>query len=241
MNGNSTSTDTRTIATGTSQSTTRARSISGQGVIASAKPVLIYGVIPICIVTAAVWSFVPRGGASGARTEPLPVVGMAPEFTLTERSGRAVARDDLRGQVWIADFIFTRCAGPCPELSLRMESLQKSLAGKHSDVKLISFSLDPEYDTPAVLEKYAEKYNAQRDRWWFLTGADETTMHAIVQRGFLQSVLRTEGGGEIVHSTYFVLVDRAGRIRGFYEGLEGDSKPKILRDVDALRAEPFAQ
>ncbi len=169
---------------------------------------------------------------------PLPVLGSAPDFSLTERNNRLVTGEDLRGRVWIADFIFTRCAGPCPELTLRMRSLQQSLRGRGANVRLVSFTLDPEYDTPAVLRRYAKRYHADPDIWWFLTGVDQASIHRLVEKGFLQTVAAAKGDDPIVHSTYFVLVDRAGRIRGFYPGLDPQSKPRILADVEALLREP---
>ena len=105
-----------------------------------------------------------REVSAGAAT--LPVLAPVPDFSLTGQNGQAVSRTDLRGLVWVADFVFTSCTGPCPELTLRMRSLQKSLRKAGPGVKLVSFSLDPETDTPAVLTRYAERYHADPDRWY---------------------------------------------------------------------------
>ncbi len=155
---------------------------------------------------------------------------------MTERDGRTVTLGDLRGKVWLANFVFTRCSGPCPELSLRMHSVQRGVEKLGADVMLVTFSLDPEYDTPAVLEAYAKRFNAEPARWWFLTGGSQPQMHALIRGGFLQPVV---GGGDapLDHSTYFVLVDRAGSIRAFYPGLEPESKAAIVRDIEALLSE----
>ncbi|MFQ5590743.1 MAG: SCO family protein [Phycisphaerae bacterium] len=189
-------------------------------------------------LAAAVVFWLSFSTTSDSGTEPLPIIFHTPEFSLTERSGRTVTHNDLRGHVWLADFIFTRCAGPCPKLTLRMRSLQESLKQYDDDVKLVSFTLDPTYDTPKVLSRYAQRGQADADFWWFLTGKNETAVHTLVEKGFLQAVSRAKGGRGIVHSTYFVLVDRMGRARGLYDGLDAASKPRILRDVATLLAEP---
>lgn len=168
---------------------------------------------------------------------PLPRIAPAPAFELTERSGQAISNKDLEGNVWVADFIFTTCAGPCPELTLRMHSVQESLEDLDG-VKLVTFTVDPTYDSPEVLSKYAKRYHADPQKWLFLTGDDEPAIQSMIRDGFLQTVIPAEHDGPIIHSTYFVLVDRAGRIRGFYQGLEPETKPRLVRDIKTLLAEP---
>lgn len=165
---------------------------------------------------------------------PLPVVAPVPEFSLIERSGRQVTTGELRGTVWLANFIFTTCAGPCPELTLRARSLQESLKKYGSRVKIVTFTVDPKHDTPQVLSRYAKKYHADPERWWFLTTDNEATMQTLIEKGFLQTVLPEDHEGPIIHSTYFVLVDTKGRLRGFYDGLDAASKPRIMRDVRSI-------
>lgn len=186
-------------------------------------------------------ALVGRFALSAIPPEPssrLAVLGSAPSFSLTERSGRTVTAKDLRGSVWIADFIFTTCAGPCPELTLRMRSLQEALKRNRSRARLVTFTVDPSYDTPDVLRAYAEHYGAHADLWWFLTTQDEPAMHTLIEKGFLQTVIPADHDGPIIHSTYLVLVDRRGRIRGFYNGLDPASNARIMRDVESLLREP---
>lgn len=145
----------------------------------------------------------------------------APDFQLTERSGRTVSRDDLKGKVWIASFVFTRCAGPCPLISGNMARLQNDLADL-SDVRLVTFSVDPERDTPDVLKEYAARFSADPERWLFLSG-DKATVHTLVEKGFRLGVSEAKGtartpGNEFDHSTKLVLVDRQGRVRGYPDG-----------------------
>jgi protein SCO1 len=180
-----------------------------------------------------------RAMRDGSRTEPLPVIATIPTFSFMERSGRPVTHDDLAGQVWVADFFFTSCTGPCPEMSLRMRSLQQAVLKNRLNVRLVSVSLDPEIDRPKVLERYAVKYGADPDRWWFLTGEPDSQakVHELVQTGFLQAVQRATNETPLIHSTYFLLIDGAGRIRGVYEGLDPASNRRILADARWLLTE----
>lgn len=180
-----------------------------------------------------------RGGGPDAS---LPVIATLPDFTLTRSDGRAVSRADLAGKVWVADFIFTSCAGICPILSARMAELQRDLGERDSDVRLVSFSVDPTRDTPPALADYAERYSADPERWWFLTG-ERDALYGLIGEGFLLSVAeRTPGtvddGGELItHSDRFVLVDRQSRIRGYYHGSEPETVTRLLTDLRALSGE----
>lgn len=194
--------------------------------------------VSVCIAATAWFSMnrAPKVQQDGAA---LPVLATAPEFELIAHDGRQVTRSDLTGKIWVADFIFTRCAGPCPTLSARMRSLQLGLSEMSAakDVKLVSFSVDPLTDTPAVLTDYARRFHADTDRWWFLTNDDEPEMHRLIEKGFLQSVEPATDDVPLMHSAYLVLVDQQGRIRAFYDGLDPTSKTKILHDVETLLAE----
>lgn len=110
----------------------------------------------------------------------------APSFALIERSGKEITLADLRGLVWVADFIWTRCPDACPLMSAVMARLQAEFAHEPA-FRLVSFSIDPQYDTPAVLARYATKYGANPDRWFFLTG-DKKTIYRLVREGFKLAV-----------------------------------------------------
>jgi cytochrome oxidase Cu insertion factor (SCO1/SenC/PrrC family) len=142
-----------------------------------------------------------------------------PDFSLTERSGRAVTRQDLLGNVWVADFVFTRCSGPCPLVSTTMARLQKELAARPG-VLLVSFTVDPGHDDPAVLSRYAESYGADPERWLFLTGP-EGDVYRLLRDGFKVGVAMNPGqdaGNAVTHSTRLAVVDRRGHVRHFYDG-----------------------
>lgn len=164
-----------------------------------------------------------------------PVLGAVPDFALTDHRGEPFDRRRLSGRIWVVDFIFTRCAGQCLAMAAQMEALQQRL-GESEDVALVSFSVDPEYDTPEVLSRYAATHGAQPERWFFLTG-DQAVIHRLSRDGFRLGVAET-GGTEaepILHSTRLVLVDGAGRIRGYYDGTDERSVEMLLGDIERLR------
>ena len=166
---------------------------------------------------------------------PLASYGVLPSFQLTNQAGHFFGSAQLAGKIWIADFIFTSCPGPCPMISTRMSELQKPL--RDTDVHLVSFTVDPEKDTPAVLQTYAEKLKAQPDRWDFLTGSKEA-LYQISRNGFKLGVSDgSEEAGVPVHSTRMVLVDRKGAIRGYYDALAPDAVTKVLADASHLLRE----
>jgi protein SCO1/2 len=158
-------------------------------------------------------------GACAPAESRLPVLGEAPPFVLTDARGVQRTRDELRGAVWVADFVFTRCPGPCPRLTRRMAELQREFADRAA-VRLVSFTVDPLHDEPAVLADYGARFDADPSRWWFLTGPRDS-LRAWIVDGFRLPVAETgtAGGahGPILHSTRFVLVDRSGRIRGYFD------------------------
>ncbi len=176
------------------------------------------------------------GELRGIASPPaLPVIAELPEFELTRETGATVSLDDLAGKAWIADFIFTRCAGPCPIMMQRMTELQSELEG--SDIGLVTISVDPEYDTPKVLSDYARKFGADPDRWMFLTG-DRTEIYDLSIKGFKLAVDRdVDYERQIIHSTRFVVVDRRGRIRAYHDGVDGWDLDALVADARASAAE----
>jgi cytochrome oxidase Cu insertion factor (SCO1/SenC/PrrC family) len=168
--------------------------------------------------------------------EGLNNYGAVPEFSLVERSGKSVTLEDLRGQVWIADFIYTTCQDTCPMQSAAMTRLQEQWADK-SNLKLVSFTVDPERDTPAALARYAERFKANADRWLFLTG-DKEQIARLVQGGFrLSAAALTDSRSKaavIMHSPRFVLVDRKSEIRGYYDSRESTALERLNRDIAIL-------
>jgi protein SCO1/2 len=171
---------------------------------------------------------------------PLPHFRSVPEFTLSERSGRPFSGSELKGKVWVADFIFTTCPGPCPLVSARFQELQRMIE-RTPDVRLVSFTVDPETDTPEVLARYANHLQADPEKWLFLTG-EKSYLYTLIQQHFLLPVTPNPRGaqgpeGAVLHSTKLVLVDARGDIRGFYDGLATETLPHVLRDIGTLLRE----
>lgn len=156
-----------------------------------------------------------RGLAKAVST--LPVLGRVPDFTLIDQSGKKVSLADLKGKVWVADFIFTYCGGPCPIMTRRMRDLHRSLQTlKRPDVLTVSISVDPARDTPKVLAEYATMYRSDPYDWLFLTG-DQHEIFDLSVKGFKLAAEAEQGTDQVMHSTRFVLVDQKAQIRGYYE------------------------
>lgn len=166
--------------------------------------------------------------------------GLVPDFQLSERSGKMVGRDDLKGKVWVAAFVFTRCAGPCSQITGSMAQLQDSVASQ-KDVVLVSFSVDPEHDTAAVLSDYAAKFHAHPERWLFLTGEPDK-VYALIRQGFKLGAEQNTGtartpGNEVLHSQRLVLVDRQSEIRGYYDGTDPEALAKLKKKIAVVLRE----
>ena len=158
----------------------------------------------------------------------LPSLGAVSDFNLTDQTGASFASGPmLKGHVWVANFMFTNCPGPCPRMSSQMHQVQTALAGQ--DVRLVSMTVDPDRDTPEKLFRYAAFYSAQPGVWYFLTGPRETLNH------LGQDVFKLNGvDGSLDHSTRFVLIDRKAQIRGYYLTSEPDAITRVIADAKAL-------
>lgn len=174
-------------------------------------------------------------------------LGELPPFSLTDQQGRPFGRDDLRGKVWVADFVFTSCSDACPRLTQRMRSLQDRLDPR-GRVALLSISVDPERDTPEKLRQYGQTYGARDELWRFLTGSPSEVQRTVV-KGFKTAMAkvpvpsdRAESDDElraqtfdIMHGDRLVLVDAQARIRGYYVA-DDAGLAAVLRDARALAA-----
>ncbi len=169
--------------------------------------------------------------AGCAREKPLPVYGQVSPFALTSQTGTLFASRSLENRIWVADFFFSTCTGPCPRMSSQMHWVQKQIADL-PQVRLVSFSIDPEHDTPPVLAAYAQRFRAEPGRWFFLTGARPE-----LQRLNHHDFKLGEDDGTMMHSTRFVLVDGRGRIRGYYRTDEEGGLNSLIRDIRRLARE----
>lgn len=159
---------------------------------------------------------------------PLPILGQIPSFQLTAQDGKLFDSHLLHGKVWVADFIYTSCPGPCPMMSSRMRQVQTATAGL-PDVRLVSFTVDPAHDTPPVLAEYSRHFLAQPDRWFFLTG-EQSRLNDLGLNAFHLNAV----DGKFDHSTRFALVDREGRIRGYYAFGDDDFPKRLIADTRRL-------
>jgi protein SCO1/2 len=197
------------------------------------------------------------GGTTHGALESLQIYGTVPPFSLVERSGRAVTLADLRGKVWVANFIYTQCTETCPTQSLQVSRLQLEFPTE-PDLRLVSITVDPERDTPDVLKRYAERYQADPERWLFLTGP-KRAIYQLAADGFKLSVVdpddrketsgmlrslgprpafATHGSkGLVIHSSRFVLVDRLARIRAYHQPTDLESLERLRRNLRALLKE----
>lgn len=171
-------------------------------------------------------------------TRPLNVYGTLPAFQLTDQNNRTVTLESLHGEVWVADVIFTRCAGQCLIMSAHMKDLQSALPAG-SPIKLVSFTTDPAYDTPPVLQKYAARYGAEDSRWLFLTGPKSVLRQTAVDGLKLTALDKTAGDQEnsndlFIHSAKFVVIDKNGRIRGYFDGETAEGRDQALAAAKTL-------
>lgn len=148
---------------------------------------------------------------------------------MVDSLGRAFDSKSLAGQVWVADFIYTNCPGPCPLMTSRMHRLEQRLRNDN-DVRLVSISVDPERDTPAVLNDFAHRFGGPTSQWVFLTGTPDTIHLLAFQTFHVGDVI-----GKMDHSTKFVLVDKRSAIRGYYSTFDPESMTALMKDIAALR------
>lgn len=174
----------------------------------------------------------PTSGAAASK-DALKRFWQVPAFELIDQEGRIFNSAQMVGKVWVVDFFYTTCPGPCPALTSRLSEVHRAFEGENR-MGFLSISSDPEKDQPPVLKKYAEKFNAD-SRWLFLTGTTKA-IFSLANQGFKLSLTRTEGGAEpVTHSTRLVLVDAAGWVRGFYEGVGEEGNEAAAKLSEGIR------
>ncbi|HWG45342.1 MAG TPA: SCO family protein [Gemmataceae bacterium] len=228
--------------------------------------VMLLLAVPYLLVKTGVWdpavSAASRASDALPMRDPddLPVICQLADFSMTNQLEQTVRRADLLGEVWVADVIFTRCPGPCAMMTARMADLQASIA-KERPVKFISLTADAEYDTPKVLRGYAERFQADSQRWNFLHASKPAIVDLAVNN--LKLVVldkeqeRQSANDLFIHSTSLALVDKHGRLRGAFESVPVDVsddpqfadarppldnwqstlKPRLLKAIERLIAE----
>lgn len=160
--------------------------------------------------------------------------GEVADFNFINQDHENVSLDDLKGDWWIADFIFTNCVTVCLPMTENMVYLQKQLVENDLDVQLVSFSVDPEVDTPEILKDYAKSYEADFSNWSFLTGYDFDTIKDLSIHSFAAGLQKEPDSNQVNHVTRFYLINPEGEIVKRYEGMEKDEMESIVKDLKIL-------
>jgi len=184
-------------------------------------------------VLAAVIAFAAGCGNSGlkdAKNYPIE------DFKFTNQDGQSFSKKDLKGKVWVADFVFTNCADVCPPMTANMAKLQDMIKEKGlEDVEIVSFSVDPTVDKPEVLTEYGKKFNVDFKNWNFLTGYSQEEIETFARENFKTIVKKPQSSDQVIHGTDFYLVDQNGDMRKYYTGLKEVPFEQIIEDIEALQ------
>ncbi|HWE01468.1 MAG TPA: SCO family protein [Tepidisphaeraceae bacterium] len=187
----------------------------------------LWGVLGVVLLGMLVGKFMPAGHP------PMKVLFHAAAFTLTDQDARPFSGADLRGKAYVCDFIFTTCGSACPMMSHKLQGIQTQTPAA---LQLVSFTVNPEHDTPPVLKEYAVAYGADFSRWHFLTGTP-AQMSALV-RGMNFAVTPATDHDPIGHSEKFLLIDGDGNVRGIYDSADGISMKDLIADATWLATTP---
>ena len=171
------------------------------------------------------------GRCQATQGKALPVLGQVLDFRLYDTEGKEFGLTQLKGKVWVADFIFTTCGGICPLMSQNMAAIYRALEPQN-DIQFVSISVNPTYDSPDVLKDYAKRYQADTNKWHFLTGSAEA-IRDLAANGFKIGSVDEPA----FHSGYFVLVDQKSQIRGYYDGTKQERLQKLREDMAILLKE----
>ena len=182
------------------------------------------------------------------RQPPLPVISQIADFTLTNQDNQVTTLAALTNHVWVADIIFTRCAGPCPRMTGQMKSLEDSLS-RDGNARFVTLTTDPDHDTPEILKRYGEHFKADFSRWTFLTGTKSEVANLAAGSLKLGStpVLpadQKDAADLFIHTTIFVVVDKHAQLRGVFEtggedvNWDRSVRPKLIATIHRLEREP---
>jgi protein SCO1/2 len=207
-------------------------------------PMLIMGLIMTSILIALVVLLLMK------RTDQseFPVIGQLSKFELMDENGVKISNEDLKGKVWLADVIFTRCPGPCAKMTHHLAEIQKELKSLES-VRLVTLTSDPEYDTAEVLNRYAKRFGADTNQWMFLTGAKAEIRRLEVSDFKFVVVEKNTAQRDVpedlfIHSTWYVVVDRDGKVRGwkdaaggihaYYDSEDAGDRQRVVENIRRL-------
>lgn len=185
---------------------------------------ILFSIIPVALII--LLSVFLKERVLGAKE--LPVLGEVPEFEFVDTNFKTFSKKQLEGKVWVADFIFTTCAGPCPVMTKNLAWIHRSYVLEEG-VDLVTLTVNPDYDSPQVLKEYADKHEADTKSWHFLTGSKDAILD-LAYKGFKLG----DEENPIYHSPKMALVDQKGRIRGYYMGTEDEEIKRLFKDIARL-------
>ncbi|MGD8316239.1 MAG: SCO family protein [Myxococcales bacterium] len=174
-------------------------------------------------------------GCSKRSAQDVPVIRQLPEFALVDQDSQEFHREDLAGNLWVADFVFTHCASSCPRLTAHLKGLQTRVSDVPS-THFLSVTVDPRNDTPEVLKAYMTKNELDESNWRFVTGKEDAIRSLVVDGfkvGLGDGESEAAGADELMHSNYFALVDGKAQVRGYYRA-NNDGIADLERDLRAL-------
>ena len=159
------------------------------------------------------------------------------DFTLLNQYGESITLEKVKGKVFVAEYFFTTCGTICPKMTEQMTRVQEKFRGNDA-VKILSFTVNPDYDTVQVLLEYAQKYGAEKDQWHFLTGSKEE-LYRLARKSFFvlkpaEAMNLGDAGSDFIHTNNFVLVDQQLRIRGYYDGTSISEVNELMEDIELL-------
>lgn len=194
----------------------------------------------ILLMSVTVILFVAGCGESTNSTKPLDRLSKVSPFVLSESNGYQISDTNLLGKIWVAHFFYSRCGKECTILGKRMESIQ-TMNASNPDVRLVSFSVDPEGDTPRHLQYYAKEFNADTNRWYFVTG-EKTGLYNLIIDSFLLPAStevdsRSDFPKNFIHSEKFAVVDRHGFVRAFFDGMDRTTPERVTETIARLTTE----
>lgn len=174
----------------------------------------------------------------GFGSPTLPVLSQVPHFAFDNQEGKRITDRDLLGKVYVAEYFFTTCKGICPILNTNMKKVAADFAGQ-PDFRILSYTVDPETDSVARMKHYADSLGADPTRWWFLTGTKDS-LYRLARNGYLLDDPKNNAiniNEQFLHTQFFALVDKGGRVRKIYDGLKQDELSELEKDIPLLLRE----
>jgi len=157
-------------------------------------------------------------------------------FSYLNQENESVSLDELKGTVWVTNFIFTNCETVCPPMTAHMSELQKRMNNEGVNARIISFSVDPENDTPEKIKEFTAPYSISFDNWDFLTGYSQQEIEEFARKSFKTIVQKPKNNDQVIHGTSFYLIDQNGVVMKDYNGVENPPYEQIIKDIKALQS-----